>query len=255
MPLERDHILLYGPQVRTEDGLRIRNKVLQPCGCWSAEVWRVVEAPTGVNAIDDNGKPAATAKAWCHQTRQCGVHSAKVAVLSLELAARLGGPGFKEKIGDGARRLLADSKRVIAEADALDQELKALGGNIEMKQLPPPVTPRRIENDDEYRAALARIDELSYADDLESNGEMEAWANYVEDYEERAPHLQPLGGWVCECGFAFVVRAGAVGDTPVDSERARRIVERVSKGHRVDDADRILFAHATHRGRPCGGRP
>ena len=42
---------------------------------------------------------------------------------------------------------------------------------------------RRIANDSEYRAALARIEELANADDLESFGEADALANYVEDYE------------------------------------------------------------------------
>jgi len=44
---------------------------------------------------------------------------------------------------------------------------------------------RRIANEAEYRAALARIDELASADDLESNGEMDALANYVEAWEEK----------------------------------------------------------------------
>jgi hypothetical protein len=43
---------------------------------------------------------------------------------------------------------------------------------------------RRIANEAEYRAALVRIDELAGADDLESNGEMDALANYVEAWEE-----------------------------------------------------------------------
>ena len=44
---------------------------------------------------------------------------------------------------------------------------------------------RRIANEAESRAALARIDELRSADDLESVGEMEALANYVESWEEK----------------------------------------------------------------------
>ncbi len=44
---------------------------------------------------------------------------------------------------------------------------------------------RRIANEAEYRAALARIEELATAEDLESVGEMEALANYVESYEEQ----------------------------------------------------------------------
>ena len=44
---------------------------------------------------------------------------------------------------------------------------------------------RRITNDSEYRAALARIEELSALDDLESFGEADALANYVEEYESR----------------------------------------------------------------------
>ncbi|HEY2748152.1 MAG TPA: hypothetical protein VGL86_26190 [Polyangia bacterium] len=44
---------------------------------------------------------------------------------------------------------------------------------------------RRITSDAEYRAALARIEELIPSDDLESIAELEAWANYVEDYEEQ----------------------------------------------------------------------
>lgn len=45
----------------------------------------------------------------------------------------------------------------------------------------------RIANEAEYRAALARIDELASADDLEAAGEMEALANYVEAWEEKRP--------------------------------------------------------------------
>ncbi len=44
---------------------------------------------------------------------------------------------------------------------------------------------RRIANEAEYRAALARIEELAAAEDLESAGEMEALANYVESWEGR----------------------------------------------------------------------
>ena len=44
---------------------------------------------------------------------------------------------------------------------------------------------RRIASEAEYRAALARIAELGDADDLESAGEMEALANYVEAWEEK----------------------------------------------------------------------
>lgn len=65
---------------------------------------------------------------------------------------------------------------------------------------------------------------------------------------------RPLGGWICGCGFTFAIRADAVGIVPVDPERAKRIADRVSKGHKVDDEDRALFAHV-HRGQPCGGRP
>jgi antitoxin component HigA of HigAB toxin-antitoxin module len=43
---------------------------------------------------------------------------------------------------------------------------------------------RRITSDAEYQAALARIAELADADDLESAGEMDALANYVEAWEE-----------------------------------------------------------------------
>lgn len=49
------------------------------------------------------------------------------------------------------------------------------------------VEPRRIATEADYRAALARIDELASADDLESAGEMEALANYVESWEEKHP--------------------------------------------------------------------
>jgi antitoxin component HigA of HigAB toxin-antitoxin module len=43
---------------------------------------------------------------------------------------------------------------------------------------------RRIANEAEYRAALARIDELAASDELELAGEMDALANYVEAWEE-----------------------------------------------------------------------
>jgi antitoxin component HigA of HigAB toxin-antitoxin module len=44
---------------------------------------------------------------------------------------------------------------------------------------------RRIASEADYRAALARIDELASAEDIESVGEMEALANYVESWEEK----------------------------------------------------------------------
>ena len=44
---------------------------------------------------------------------------------------------------------------------------------------------RRIANEAEYHAALARIEELGSAEDLESFGEMDALANYVESWEEK----------------------------------------------------------------------
>jgi hypothetical protein len=51
------------------------------------------------------------------------------------------------------------------------------------------LTQRRVElrgitTEAEHRAALARIEQLSTAEDLESVGEMEALANYVEAWEE-----------------------------------------------------------------------
>jgi hypothetical protein len=45
--------------------------------------------------------------------------------------------------------------------------------------------PHAIQNEAEYRAALARIEQLAPLEDLEAAGEMEAWANYVESYEEK----------------------------------------------------------------------
>ena len=48
---------------------------------------------------------------------------------------------------------------------------------------------RAIGNEAEHQAALARIDELASAEDLESVGEMEALANYVEAYEARHARL------------------------------------------------------------------
>ncbi len=44
---------------------------------------------------------------------------------------------------------------------------------------------RRITNEAEYRAALARIEALIELDDMESIVELDALANYVEAYEER----------------------------------------------------------------------
>ena len=48
---------------------------------------------------------------------------------------------------------------------------------------------RRIATEPEYRAALARIEQLSATDDLESCGELETLANYVEAWEESRAHL------------------------------------------------------------------
>jgi antitoxin component HigA of HigAB toxin-antitoxin module len=47
------------------------------------------------------------------------------------------------------------------------------------------VEPRAIRSEHEYRVALARIDQLIPLEDLESAGELDAWACYVEAYEER----------------------------------------------------------------------
>ena len=44
---------------------------------------------------------------------------------------------------------------------------------------------RRITCEEEYRAAIARIQELIPLDDVESIAELDAWANYVEAWEER----------------------------------------------------------------------
>jgi antitoxin component HigA of HigAB toxin-antitoxin module len=44
---------------------------------------------------------------------------------------------------------------------------------------------RRITNEAEYRAALARIEELIPLDDMESIVELDALANYVEAWEEK----------------------------------------------------------------------
>lgn len=148
MPLERDYVLFYGPKEIVEDGVTIRNKVLQPCGCWAAEVYR---APMVYNQTKREFEPG-TAFSWHDQTRQCSVHSAQAVVLQLELAAWLaqqkrllvGQTGnappqhvaedaFFAKLGDGAKRLYADRTRVLAEAEALDEELKALGGAIPRK--------------------------------------------------------------------------------------------------------------------------
>jgi hypothetical protein len=152
--LERDYVLLYGPKEIVEDGIRIRNKVLQPCGCWAAEVWREVAAPDGVTAIDLQGHVEPVRKQWCPETVQCRVHAAKVAVLQWQLAIglaqkgqllegqrgdappkRISAEAYLAKLGDGARRLYADTDRVLAEAAALDLELKALGDNIQTKRL------------------------------------------------------------------------------------------------------------------------
>ena len=46
---------------------------------------------------------------------------------------------------------------------------------------------RRIASDADYRAALARIAELVDTDDLESSGELETLANWVESWEEKRP--------------------------------------------------------------------
>ena len=44
---------------------------------------------------------------------------------------------------------------------------------------------RRIASEADHRAALARIAELAEADDLESAGELETLANWVEGWEEK----------------------------------------------------------------------
>lgn len=153
--LERDYVLLYGPKIRIEEGVKHRNKILQPCGCWAAEVWREVEL-RGVKR-----------KGWCPETRQCKVHSAAAAVLQLQIGQRIENalsnrqqqlraesekhvserygldperalkPVVASNLGDGAKRLLADSERILAAADALNRELKALeaAGPVPVKKL------------------------------------------------------------------------------------------------------------------------
>lgn len=135
MSLERDHVLLYGSKVRREDGLRIRNKVLQPCGCWAAEVWRARMTYNATTREFEDG----TVFEWHPQTGQCRTHAAKVAILQWELATRIAErraletkqdpaaarDAFVAKLGDGARRLYDDRARVLAEAEALDRELLA----------------------------------------------------------------------------------------------------------------------------------
>jgi antitoxin component HigA of HigAB toxin-antitoxin module len=44
---------------------------------------------------------------------------------------------------------------------------------------------RRITNESEYRAAIARIEELIPLDDVESIAELECWANYVEAWDTK----------------------------------------------------------------------
>ena len=52
MPLERQNVIVFDATPRIEvDGTITRNKVLQPCGCWAAEVWRSVAPPTGVTMV------------------------------------------------------------------------------------------------------------------------------------------------------------------------------------------------------------
>jgi hypothetical protein len=154
VPLERDYVLLYGPKEIVEDGVVIRNKILRPCGCWEAEVWREVAAPDGVTAIDLEGRAEPVRREWAYQTGQCHIHAAKVAVLQWQLAVRLAQQGqllegqkgdappkrinaeaYLAKLGDSARRLYADTDRVLAEAAALDRELAALGAVIPRKRL------------------------------------------------------------------------------------------------------------------------
>lgn len=122
MTLVRDHVLLLGPQPRQFDGRRTRNVELQPCGCWSGEVWR--DAPTG-RRDKKTGKIELSAQ-WCQDKHACPTHSAAVAVLSLKLSERINGAASLAQIGDGAKRLLADSTRILAEAEALNQELASL---------------------------------------------------------------------------------------------------------------------------------
>ncbi len=145
MALERDYILFYGPKEIEEDGVRIRNKVLQPCGCWSAETWR---APMNYNQSTRAFEPGTTF-AWQHDTGQCRIHAAKVAVLQWQLGVRVAErraletgadpaaaqQAFVNRLGDGAQRLYADTERVLAEACELDEELHALGAAIPRKLL------------------------------------------------------------------------------------------------------------------------
>lgn len=145
MSLERDHVLLYGPKPRTEDGVRIRNKVLQPCGCWAADVWRAQMVYNDATREFEEG----TEFAWHPQTGQCHPHAAKVAILQWELATRIAErraletkqdpaaarDAFLRKLGDGAQRLYADRERILAEAATLDRELAALT-DPDTKQLP-----------------------------------------------------------------------------------------------------------------------
>ena len=150
MPLERDYVLLYGPKEIVEEGLRIRNKVLQPCGCWEAEVWRAAMVYNRAAGEFKEG----TEFEWHPQTGQCSIHSAAVVVTQQQLAVSLARQGmllegqrgdappkriseetYLARLGDGARRLYADRDRVLAEASVLDKEITALGSTITHKQI------------------------------------------------------------------------------------------------------------------------
>jgi hypothetical protein len=98
----------------------------------------------------------------------------------------------------------------------------------------------------------APIERPFYADDLLGD----------DDSLGAQTHGRVIGGWICTCGFTFAVRAHAVGIIEVAPERAARIADMISKGHKLDDADAALFAHVqngsgrrTPGGVSCGGRP
>lgn len=145
MPLERNYVVLLGPKPREFDGQRTRNVELQPCGCWVGEVWR---APMIFNATK-NEFESGTVFQWNSETSQCATHSAVAVVLQLDLARLLEGQRgdappkriseetYLAKLGDGAQRLYADKQNVLAKAQALDEEIKALGSNVKRKLLGP----------------------------------------------------------------------------------------------------------------------
>ena len=138
-------MIVYGPEPHREpNGLVTRNKILQPCGCWTGFQWRHVPLPgctvvpraapwndpAPLNATygargELTGElrlaPDGGVEGWVLSSSACQTHACVAVLATIESA-----PAMLEHAGP--RHLYEAREHVLAEAAALDAEIKLLTG-------------------------------------------------------------------------------------------------------------------------------